>query len=313
MTHALLGLEIGGSKLQAVLGAPGGRIERRRRLAVHPGARADDLRAQLEPLIRELIRDADLRAAGAGFGGPTDWRAGRVAASHHVEGWNGFPLGNWLADLAGAPARIDNDTNLGALAEAHCGAARGQSPAVYVNFGSGMGGGLVIDGELYHGQAPGEMEIGLARARDDGASFESICSGWAVDARVREEIRACPDGRLAALAEGTTRGEARFLAPAIRQGDRQARAIVRDVGATIARALSHLCHLINPGVIVLGGGLSLIGEPLRVAVVEALGDQLHPSYRPGPPVRLSQLGEDVVAVGALLLAEQAAGRRPATP
>jgi glucokinase len=311
MSHPFLGIEIGGTKLQVALGSTGGRIEQRRRLGVPPGADAADLRAQLEPAIRELARQADLRAVGAGFGGPTDWRAGRVAASHHVEGWDGFPLGDWLADVAGVPAAIDNDTNLGALAEAHRGAARGESPAAYVNFGSGMGGGLVVDGKLYHGLAPGEMEIGLARARPDGASFESLCSGWAVDARVRDEIRARPEGKLASLAGGATRGEARFLAPAIQQGDGGARAILEEVGGTIALALSHVCHLLNPGVIVLGGGLSLIGEPLRAVVAEALAGHLHPSYRPGPEVCLSQLGEDVVVVGALLLAERGDALRPA--
>ena len=96
--------------------------------------------------------------------------------------------------------------------------------------------------------------------------------------------------------------EARHLAKAMAAGDAGAMAIFDETCAELALGLSHVVHLINPPVIILGGGLSLIGEPLRVSVEAALGSAIMDVLKPGPEVRLAQLGEDTVPVGALFLA-----------
>jgi len=310
MTDCYLGIEIGGTKLQAVIGDGGARILDRRRMVVDLDKGAAGIRAQIERAVAELTASARPRAAAIGFGGPVDHAAGRIAISHHVEGWNGFDIAPWLERVTGIPTQLENDTNTAALAEALRGAGKGVRLVSYVNFGSGMGGGMVVDGRLYHGDTPGEAEVGLLAFDKEGHNFESLCSGWAVDAKVRRAIAANPGGALARLAAGATRGEARFLAPAIEQGDAGARAILDEVCENIAWALSHVVHLFHPQILILGGGLSLIGEPLRSRVAARLPGFLTTSFRPGPPVVLSALGEDVVVVGALLLAmEKAASPR----
>src|SRR5206468_11986182 len=99
-------------------------------------------------------------------------------------------------------------------------------------------------------------------------------------------------------------GEAKHLAAALRAGDAEARQILDDVADDLAFALSHAVHLLHPRVIVLGGGLSLVGEPLRAAVAERLPALVMQAFHPAPEVRVAALGEDAVPVGALELARR---------
>jgi glucokinase len=185
------------------------------------------------------------------------------------------------------------------------GAGAGLSPVFYTNSGSGVGGGLVVEGRLYHGAPPGEAEFGHLRLDQMGTIVEDRCSGWAVDRKVRDVARARPDGVLGKLYAGQHGGEARHLAAALAQGDPDAAAILRSTAADHAFALSHVAHLFHPAVIVLGGGLALLGEPWRAAVAEALPCLVMEAFHPVPPVKLAALGEDVVPVGALALAASA--------
>jgi glucokinase len=298
----LLGIEIGGTKLQLVLGDESARILTRRRLTVDAARGAEGIRQQIESALPELLSGHKIDAAGIGFGGPVDWRAGRIARSHQIEGWSGFELAAWLRGLVDAPVFVDNDGNVAALGEAARGAGVGLNPVFYVTLGSGVGGGLVLDGKIYHGATPGESEIGHVRLDRAGTTVESRCCGWAVDAKIRALTKADPDGLLARLASNLTGGEAKFLAAALEQGDAAARRILQETAEDLAFGLSHVVHLFHPAVIVLGGGLSHVGEPLRVAVEGALRGCVMEAFAPGPQIQLAALGEDPVPVGALLLA-----------
>ena len=297
-----LGLEVGGTKLQLVVGDESAKIRERRRLTVRADLGAAGIRSQIEKTLPELLADHKIAAGGVGFGGPVDWRAGRIARSHQIEGWSGFELAAWLRGLVGAPVFVDNDANVAALGETTRGAGAGFSPALYVTLGSGVGGGLVVDGKIYHGAASGETEIGHLRLDRAGTTLESRCSGWAVDAKIREQIKARPDGPLARLVGDSVRGEARHLAAALQAEDEVAHRILATTAADLAFGLSHAVHLFHPAVIVLGGGLALVGAPLRTAVETALRGFIMDVFAPGPALRLSTLGEDAVPVGALLLA-----------
>lgn len=308
MMETLIGIEIGGTKLQVVLGDAAGTIHRRFRFAVERARGAEGIRDQIARALAEPAARA-ARAVGAGFGGPVDWRTGRLCCSHHVAGWSDFPLADWLRERTGLPSAVDNDANVAALAEARLGAGREQDPVLYVTLGSGVGGGLVCGGAIYHGAPPGEVEIGHVRLDRTGATVESRCAGWAVDRRVRALIAARPDSLLARLAGGHTGGEARHLGPALAAGDAEARQVLEETAADLAFGLSHAVHLLHPAVVVLGGGLALLGEPLRAAVTAALPEFLMEAFRPGPVVALAELAEDAVPVGALLLAAGAGAVR----
>ena len=296
-----LGIEIGGTKLQLVLGNAVGNISQRRKLPVERGSGAAGIREQIARTIPDLLRGQAIDAVGVGFGGPVEWRTGRICCSHQIEGWSEFDLGGWLAQLTGKPVVVDNDGNVAALGEALCGAGAGFDPVFYVTLGSGVGGGLVCDGKIYHGTAPGEAEIGHVRLDRSGTTVESRCCGWAMDARVRELKSRAPDSALARLAAADPGSEARHLAPALQQSDPAARGLLAELTEDLAYGLSHVVHLFHPQVIVIGGGLSNLGEPLRAGVEQHLARFTMEAFAPGPQVHLTALGDDVVPVGALSL------------
>jgi len=300
----LLGIEIGGTKLQVVAGVSG-RILDRRHFAVDADAGGGGIRRQISSVLPELISKHGPTAVGVGFGGPVDWATGCIRCSHQIAGWADFPLAEWLTSESGLPAQVDNDANVAAFGESLHGAGVGSNPVFYVTLGSGVGGGLVVDGEIYHGATPGEAEIGHLRLDREGTTLESLCSGWAVDQRIRNARAKRPESLLYKLIGDETRGEARHLAYAWRQNDILAREIILETGRNLAFALSHVVHLMHPKVIILGGGLSLIGELLRDAVAQALPSFLMKAFQPGPRIALSSLKEDAVPVGALLLAAKA--------
>lgn len=296
-----LGIEIGGTKLQLVAGE-GREIRQRWRFAVDKSAGGEGIRAQIAQALPEILRDHRPAAVGVGFGGPVDFRTGQICCSHQIEGWSDFQLGAWLRERTGLLVRVDNDANVASLGEAVHGAGMGFNPVFYVTLGSGVGGGLSTGGRIYHGAKPGEAEIGHVRLDRRGAIVESRCSGWAVDKRVRGIIRKHPKALLAKLAGGKRGGEARCLGEALAAGDRAAQRILRETAEDLAFGLSHVVHLIHPEVIVVGGGLSLLGEPLRAAVARALPGFIMEAFHPGPEIRLAGLAEDAVPVGALTLA-----------
>ena len=299
-----LGIEIGGTKLQLVLGDDRGAIQRRCRLTVQPARGAAGIREAIQTHLPELLQDASPAAVGVGFGGPVDAQTGQVCCSHQIAGWEDFPLRAWLEELTRRPAAVENDANVAALGEAHHGAGQGYDPVFYVTLGSGVGGGLVVGGRIYHGAKPGEAEIGHVRLDRRGVVVEQRCSGWAVDARIR---RLKDEGVASVLTERigpTPGGEARHLRAALDQHDAAAQRILQDTAADLAFALSHVVHLLHPAAVVLGGGLALVGEPLRAAVAEALSGWVMKAFAPGPPILLSRLREDAVPVGCLRLAGQ---------
>jgi glucokinase len=163
---------------------------------------------------------------------------------------------------------------------------------------------LVVNGQIYHGAPPGEVELGHLRLTREGAITEDFSSGWSVDKRVREAILTEPQGALAhALKEECALGgEARALLPALVAGDPTAERILNEVASSLAYALSHAVHLLHPEVVVFGGGLALIGEPIRERIAAALPQWLMDAFRPGPQIRLAKLMEDAVLCGSLAVA-----------
>ncbi len=295
-----LAIEIGGTKIQVCAGTADGAIVARARFAVDRAAGGEGIRAQIIGALPDLIAKWSPRAIGVGYGGPVDWRTGRIKCSHHIAGWNNFPLGDWLREGTSLPVFVENDANVAALGEAVHGAGRDANPVLWVNSGSGVGGGLVVDGHIYHGAVPGEIEIGHIRLERDGTIVEDRCSGWAVDRAIRAAVENDPQSVLAQLAAKSGPG-ARILPPAIAAGCPIADRILTDAMNELGFALSHAVQLLHPEVIVIGGGLSLIGEPLRARLAHALPRWVMDAFAPGPRIALAALGEDAVPVGALAL------------
>jgi glucokinase len=296
-----LGIEIGGTKLQLVLGNEQAQILQRFRFVVDRAQGAEGIRQQIKEGLKKLPTHA-VGAIGIGFGGPVDHQSGKTLTSYQIEGWGDFVLQDWLEKLTRIPVWIDNDANVAALGEALHGAGKGSQHVFYITLGSGVGAGFILDQKIYHGSRNSEAEFGHIILDKGGRTVESSCSGWAVDEKIRNYARRHPDSLLFQLTKGLTRGEARMLESALREGDTAAMEIVRETADDIAFALSHAVHLLNPQTVILGGGLSLLGEPLRALIQEKLPGYLMDVLQPGPSVQLSFLKEDAVPVGALTLA-----------
>lgn len=307
-----LAIEIGGTKLQLFIADETGVITRRIRHAIDPAQGAAGVLALIAHTLGGLPTLPT--AIGVGFGGPVDAATGRIITSHQVAGWTNFDLAAWLHQRIGvATIRVENDANVAALGEARHGAGRSYRHVFYITLGSGVGGGMVIDGQLYRGNFPGEAEVGHVwvkppnPAGQGGQTLEQACSGWAVNQLIHDQLASLPPtSTLRQLVEQADSQPdkvptAQFLGPALAQHDPAAEQILAQVSHKLALGLSHVVHLFHPDIIVLGGGLSLIGEPLRQAVERALSPLLVAAFRPGPAIQLAQLGPDAVPIGALAL------------
>ncbi|KAA5548203.1 ROK family protein [Adhaeribacter rhizoryzae] len=304
MENKYLGIEIGGTKLQLILADQDLNIIQKYRAWVEKGDSAHEIRQKIANVVKEVQQETDLSGIGVGFGGPLDWEKGQVIVSHQIEGWNGFNIKEWLQELTGVPVAVENDANAAALGEARRGAGQGYRSVFYITLGSGVGGGLVIDNQLFHGANPGEAEVGHLLVDRTGLTVEDCCSGWAVDRKVWKAVRTEPTGILRQLAGPNRSGEARFLKDALEQGDKTALAIMKETADTLGFGLSHVVHLFHPDIIILGGGLSFLGDFLRVPAEEALRTYTMKAFLPIPPIAIAQLAENTVPIGALELIHQ---------
>lgn len=326
----LVGIEIGGTKLQMLVGPEPARRSTRPDWEDHvrPADGGPGIQRQIRAglvAIGAIGGGRRIRAIGVGFGGPINRRTGRITRSHQIDGWENFPLADWLrGQLVAHGAQesvkvaVDNDANVAALGEACHGAGRGFDPVFYVTLGSGVGGGLVVGGSIYHGAPPGEAEFGHLRLGGGRAgpfaTVESRCSGWAIDKRTRDAVAAGNRRRAGFLAgavarqhaDGKTGNEAAHLQAALAAHDPLAERLLGELSDDLALALSHVAHLLHPALIVLGGGLSGIGEPLRAAVAAKLPSTIMEAFHPCPEVRLAELGKLAVPVGAMELARRTA-------
>jgi glucokinase len=164
---------------------------------------------------------------------------------------------------------------------------------------------MIVNKKIYHGAMPGESEIGHIRFDRSGSTIESRCSGWAVDAQMRELKAGLPESDFARRLPNTEGGEAKFLKELVEAKDPIATSLLNTTADDLAFGLSHVVHLFHPEMIILGGGLSLVAEPLRAAVARSLRIYIMEAFKPGPAVALASLAEDAVTVGALALAATA--------
>jgi glucokinase len=304
MDKSFLGIEIGGTKLQIFLCDENGNLTYKIKEDVGYTKEASKILALIERIIRTdiLTTNDQILAVGIGFGGPIDIKSGSIYNSYQVNGWDDFELSRWINKIINAPVYIENDANLAALAEACKGAGKDYEGVFYVTIGSGVGGGFILNKKIFHGHGKGESEIGHIRLNKSGLTFENACSGWVMDKKIRETKQQYPESKIAKIIKGQNGPEAKYLISAIQEDCEVAKGIFSELTDDIAFALSHVIHLLNPDTIIIGGGLSLMGEILVQEIRIKIPNYIMDILRPGPTICLSELKEDVVAIGALLLA-----------
>lgn len=326
-----LGIEIGGTKLQVAVGEPGQDPVALERMDVQPERGAIGILDQIETAAHRLLQKNKATGIGVGFGGPVDPSTGIVAKSHQIEGWDRFPLKDWCEKTFSLPTSICNDCDAAALAEASYGAGQGAGSVFYVTVGTGVGGGFVYQGKQFGADRPAIAEIGHLRpgihADRAEITVESIASGWGLAAEARSRLMGDVSRSLSLsrergpIAEQTSDEFARdlllrcdhdldqltakLIGQAAADGNELARDILEHGAQALGWAIAQVITLIAPQIIVVGGGVSLMGDqlfftPLRAQVRRFVFPPLIDSYAIIP----AALGELVVVHGALALAKQ---------
>ncbi len=278
----VLAVDIGGTHFRVGLFD-----EQGRRLLVLEGdtdrnAGREWMLTQLAARCRDLMAntDAPVKACGLSFGGPVDY-ARQTVTSVHATGWQGFELGKWVEQTLGIPCRLDNDANAGALGEYYFGAGRGTKLMVYVTISTGIGSGVVYEGKLLRGKDNMAGELGHIPVSDSGricscgarGCLETFCSGGAIESLGREWAERRPEHVTRMMELSADHGiTAEVVMRAAAEGDATAIHIVRDATRWLARGLLMVIRILNPDLIVLGGGVAQSGalllENLRVSLEE---------------------------------------------
>lgn len=311
---AYLGLDVGNTRFSAAGVSEDGRILALRRCPAPSSADAG-IDALVE-LARAVVKSCrGVAAVGIGFGGPVDVRTGKIRTSFLSSGWEGVPLAAIVAERLGIPAFLANDADAAGLGEAMFGAGRGMQSLLYVNVGTGVGGAVIIDGRLHTGATSSAGEIGHLIVDPRGPECEcgkrgcvqALASGRAMERLARERLcDDAEDGMPSSLSLDRLTG--RDVGEAAAAGDGLAAAVVAEAARWLGRALADAGHLIDPEVIVVGGGVPEIGEPYMRPLREAYRERIFgPAVR--TPIRSAELGYDAGVVGAAAIAMCGAGAR----
>lgn len=343
-----LGIEIGGTKLQVGVGSGDGPpllALRRREIDRRQGA--EEIRRRIVDFARPLIAEFRPQAIGVAFGGPIDAAAGKTLKSHHVAGWEDFPLVEWCQKELGLPTAMGNDADLAGWAEAQFGAGRGHRAVFYMTVGTGIGGALIYENKIYSGAFGIAAEIGHLRPGLDATSpqedLESVSAGWGIaasgqaavqtildytaqaapDAQVVQDWRrrwGVPDDSAAAPGLKDLRQAAedlavrcqhnlpqlttKMLGEAAADGNPLALCVLRRAIRTLGWAVAQMITLVAPSAVVVGGGVSLLGEALFFAPLRRETERyVFPPLVGRYVIRPAELGEEVMVHGATLLAK----------
>lgn len=253
--------------------------------------------------IEQALQEAGLgmeRIFGVGIGvpGPLDFATGKPIFPPIMPGWHDTPIRERLRERLNKPVYLDNDANLGAIGEYWWGGGRGARNVAFIKVGTGIGCGLIIEGQIYRGEIGSAGEIGHAVIDPHGARCRCGSSGCL------ETMAAAPAILQAARDAGLAVAGQPFctildLISAARNGDERARGLFEQAGRLIGTALTSLVNLLNPGIIVVGGGVARAGPFLLEPLRETVHDRALPVAGRGTRIVASELGADAIAIGAV--------------
>ena len=314
-----LGIEIGGTKLQFGVGlGDGSDLALLVRCEVEPINQAAGILNQIESTVKDLIGRYEIERIGVGFGGPIDVKTGKTTLSHQIKGWESFPLVAWVRKTFDRLAIIGNDCDLAALAEARFGAGKDKERVFFVTVGTGVGGGWVRNGQLDGVNSPAIAEIGHLRpglqAENPDMTVESMASGWGIAKVARSYISA-------SLLEGSNKAcrvesidllrrcdqkldqlSTEMISQAAADGNSIANRAIGQACKSLGWAIAQVITITSPDVVVIGGGVSLMGEELFLNPIKnEVAKYVFPPLRSSYEIVSAGLGELVVVHGALAI------------
>lgn len=309
----LLGLDIGGTKCAAVTANWDGERLQILKKEKCPTDHSVSPETMLERLfaLADGILDGKSDAVGISCGGPLDSAHGVILGPPNLPGWDDVPVTALATRHFGAPAHLQNDANACAVAEWKFGAGRGTRNMIFLTFGTGLGAGLILDGQLYSGTNDNAGECGHLRLERFGpvgygkqGSFEGFCSGGGLAqlscAMARECVQrgVCP----AYYQNGEAGVTAKSIADAARAGDETALEVYRVCGEYLGRGLAVLIDLLNPQRIVLGSIFARSGDLLRESMEQSLRGEALAASAACCQIVAAELGESIGDYAALATA-----------
>lgn len=315
-SNTILGVDIGGTKVAVGLVDPAGQILTPTRQPMLASGTAEAALDAVTAAIDSLLSSSGsaIQSIGICAPGPLDPRTGVVLNPPNVPCWRNFPLAEKIAAKYGVPVKLDNDANAAALAETRWGAARGYRYVFYTCIGTGIGTGIVFDGRIYHGRTGsagegGHMSIdyrGPVCGCGKRGCIEALAAGPAIGARARTKLAAEPSRRSALLdlAKGNIAAVAsETVGQAYAAGDPLAKEILEETTELLAAWLGNVVDVLDPDVIVMGGGVAAMLQPFFDAIKNRL-----PKWCVNPrateiPLVMAHYGADAgIAGGAALCA-----------
>jgi glucokinase len=304
-----IGIDLGGTKMSAgLIDGSGAVLEKL--VETRP---ADQSRMEQDPLeLAARLMCPEVAAIGLGAAGFVRWPEGFLVWGPNVAGRE-IPFRDLLVARFGLPTVVDNDANLAALAETLFGAAQGRDHVVLVTLGTGIGGGIVIDGKIHRGQSfageVGHMTVDVGGPRctcGQQGCWETFASGRRLDQLARDEAAAEPSGLTSRLA-GADPANGAHLTEAALQGDARAVRALQEMGSWLGTGLANLVAILDPEIVVVGGGAARAGDILLDPARRSMSDALEGSvFRTKIPIVAASFGADAGMVGAGLAAAELA-------
>ena len=286
MNSHVIGIDIGGTKLATVVADKDGNILQKVRKLTESekGPRhAVELILSMVDEVLDLagLQPEEISGIGVSCGGPLDTKTGIIYSPPNLPGWDALPLKEMIESEFHIPTVIENDANASALAEARFGGGRGYDYVLYMTMSTGIGGGIVANGEIYHGANDSAGEVGHQILLPDGplcgcgqyGCLEALCSGPAIARRAQEAIVDQPHTKILALADGQIdRVRSEHVLQAAREGDALAIALVKKTAYYMGWGIANLVNILNPQIVLLGtiavAAGDLLMNPIRRTVTE---------------------------------------------
>jgi glucokinase len=309
-----VGIDVGGTKINAFRVARDGEVLDRKSVPTP----AEDEEATLSAMIEvaRAIRTDDVLAIGVGAAGLVDVSDGTMRFAPNLA-WRDLPIAARMREAIGLPCQVDNDANAAAYGEFRFGAGRGYRHMLLVTVGTGIGGGIVSDGRLFRGAHGFASEIGHVIVEPGGplcgcgnrGCWEQVASGSAIGRLGREAAREHDHSILRRLAGDPDEVTGAHVTEAAKRGDEPSIRVMTEVGGRLGEGIAGLVNVLDPQIVVVGGGAIVAGdlllEPARAAFRESVEGHDH---RPRVPIVAAKLGNDAGAVGAAVLALEELGR-----
>lgn len=310
MSTLALAFDLGGTELRGALVERSGEVVARVSEPTLAGAGSEAVIGQIIVLAGKLLDEhpqARVIGIGACAPGPLDPKAGIVIGPPTLAGWHNVPMIDILSRQFGLPVRLENDANAAALGEWRFGAGRGAESMVFVTVSTGIGGGVIADGHIYHGRRGLAAEIGHMTITGEGdrcfcgnvGCFEAVASGTALGRRATR-LTAPGDGSLLRRLSSDGDVSARHVVEAARTGDAAAFGLVEAEAKWLGIGFTNLLHLYSPEVIVMGGGLANGFDLLAPGIRATIDERAMQAYRDVPIVP-AELGDRAGLVGAASL------------